>query len=422
MFRSLRHRATLSAATMLIAATAANAQSLTYLGQQVLLPVNSVPVGTGSFFGNEFAGTLVGGLSGIDRLTNGTYAAISDDRSQSSPARFYDLSIDLTQFQRSNMPGASGVVFNNVTTIQTPNGTPFSALGVDPEGLRVNASGNFYWSNEGQRSAAGFQNPTLREMTTLGQFVREFAVPARYNPIGSTSGNTPGDVGIRNNLAFESVALSPNGQQLYVATENALAQDGAAAGVGIPSVSRVIEFNAVGGGAPNAEFAYNTEPVAVAPSPAGGFATNGLVEMLALGDRQFIAVERSFSAGVGNSIRLYFADARNATDVSSFDTLSAGGYAPMSKQLLLDLGTIRNDDNSLLILDNIEGITWGPTLANGNPTLLLVSDNNFSATQFTQFIALEVTGPIPEPSEYAMLLLGLGALGWKLRRARRRMG
>ena len=42
-------------------------------------------------------------------------------------------------------------------------------------------------------------------------------------------------------------------------------------------------------------------------------------------------------------------------------------------------------------IDNVEGITWGPVLDNGNRTLVLASDNNFNDTQVTEFTALEVT-------------------------------
>ncbi|MCP2821182.1 PEP-CTERM sorting domain-containing protein, partial [Salmonella enterica subsp. enterica serovar Typhimurium] len=63
-------------------------------------------------------------------------------------------------------------------------------------------------------------------------------------------------------------------------------------------------------------------------------------------------------------------------------------------------------------------ISWGKTLANGNRTLVLVADNNFSATQSTQFIALEIA-PVPEPETYALLLAGLGLLSLARRHARR---
>jgi hypothetical protein len=38
-------------------------------------------------------------------------------------------------------------------------------------------------------------------------------------------------------------------------------------------------------------------------------------------------------------------------------------------------------------------MTWGPKLANGHDTLVLVSDNNFNAaSQITQVLAFEVSG------------------------------
>jgi hypothetical protein len=55
-------------------------------------------------------------------------------------------------------------------------------------------------------------------------------------------------------------------------------------------------------------------------------------------------------------------------------------------------------------------------MVGGKQTLILVSDNNFGAAQFTQFIALEIT-PVPEPATWALWLGGLAALQ-ALRRCR----
>jgi hypothetical protein len=152
--------------------------------------------------------------------------------------------------------------------------------------------------------------------------------------------------------------------------------------------------------------------------------------LLATGDRQFIAVERSFAVGAatpgvgpnglptGNTIRLYQVDARGATDVSSLSTLAGAAYTPVSKTLLLDMSTLQNDDGSALALDNIEGITWGPEV-NGKRTLVLVSDNNFGAAQFTQFVALAVTTPVPETGTLGLMLAGLAGLGARLPRRTR---
>lgn len=380
--------------------------SLSYIGQQIVTS------------GTSHQGTTVGGLSGIDfDASTGTYFAISDDRSGLNAARFYNLSLNLNQFVRSATPGSVGVTFNSVTTLQTPSGTAFSTNTVDPEGVRYNAaSKTLVWSNEGQRSAAGLQSPTVREMRLDGSHVREFSVPTAYQPAGSAAGTTAGDRGINNNLAFESLTYSTDGRTLYTATENALVQDGPTASVNNGSRSRILSFDAATGLA-GAEYAYDVSPVAIAPNPAGQFATNGLTDLLAIGDRQFIGIERSFATGAqtpgtpvtGNTIRLFYIDARHATDISGRNSIAGDdSVVAASKELLLDLSDLRNDDGSALALDNIEGLTLGPVVE-GKQTLVLVSDNNFSGTQFTQFVALQISA-VPEPKNWAMLIGGLCAI------------
>lgn len=405
----------LLAASLSLAALGAEAAdfSLSYLGQQI------VPSGT------IYDGTTVGGLSGIDYDTsNQRFIAISDDRSALNPARYYSIKLDLSKFTRSATPGMAGVAFTGVTTIQTPGGGSFGLNTVDPEGIRLNAAtGTLYWSNEGQRAAAGYQNPTVREMNLDGSHVREFSVPTRYNPVGSTSGLIAGDQGIYNNLAFESLTVSTNGTTLYTATENGLTQDSLPSTVITGSRARILSFN-IATGSPGAEYAYDIEAVAIPPNPLNGFATNGLTDLLAIGDRQFIGIERSFAVGAvtpgmpvtGNTIRLYHIDARAATDVSGMDSLAGQSIVPATKSLLLDLSTLKHDDDTTLALDNIEGLTFGPEV-NGRKTLILVSDNNFSGTQFTQFVALEVM-PVPEPETVALMLAGLGVVAYASRRKR----
>lgn len=380
--------------------------SLSYIGQQIVAS------------GTSFQGTTVGGLSGIDfDASTGTYFAISDDRSGLNAARFYNLSLDIGRFARSATPGAAGVAFNSVTTLQTPTGAAFATNTVDPEGIRYNAAAKtLVWSNEGQRSAAGLQNPTVREMRLDGSHVREFSVPTAYKPLGSAAGTAAQDRGIVNNLAFESLTFSTDGRTLYTATENALVQDGPPASVSRGSRSRILSFDVATGQA-GAEYAYDVSPVAIAPNPAGAFATNGLTDLLAIGDRQFIGIERSFATGAqtpgtpvtGNTIRLFHIDARHATDISGRESIAGDDtVVAATKELLLDLSDLRNDDGSALALDNIEGLTLGPVIG-GKQTLVLVSDNNFSGTQFTQFVALQVS-QVPEPKTWAMLLGGLCAI------------
>jgi glycerophosphoryl diester phosphodiesterase len=304
------------------------AAPLELIGQQIL-PTGFIPSGdAGGIGGTPVA---VGGLSGIDfDPESGRYLAISDDRSQSGPARFYNLSLDLAAFKTGT---TGGVTFNSVTTLLRPDGTPFPALTVDPEALRLRG-GKVFWTSEGEANfgAGRVDSPFVRNASIDGTFSTQFASPAKYVPIFSVGGTQAS--GIRNNLAFESLSFDASGNRLYTATENALFQDGPAASVSTGSPSRVLAFDS-GTGAAVAEYVYVTEPVALPPDPAGAFATNGLVELLAVSDSQFLALERSFSVGAagtpgntGNTIRLFLASLDGASNVLGLDSLAGSRTRP----------------------------------------------------------------------------------------------
>ena len=188
--------------------------------------------------------------------------------------------------------------------------------------------------------------------------------------------------GIRNNLAFESLARSKRGARMWTATENALFQDGLAASLNEGSPVRVLEYRF---GRPAQQFIYLTDVIAAEPVPSSAFKVHGLVELLSIGRRQLLSVERSFSVGVGNGIQVFLTSTQGATNVGRWRSVKGRRFRPMKKTLLLDLATVG------LQLDNIEGVTFGPTMDDGSRTLIFVSDNNFNPDgRFTQFLAFRV--------------------------------
>jgi 3-phytase/alkaline phosphatase D len=89
---------------------------------------------------------------------------------------------------------------------------------------------------------------------------------------------------------------------------------------------------------------------------------------------------------------------KGATDISRLDALgdATRPIVPVEKELLLDF------DQLGVRLDNVEGMTLGPTLPDGRQSLVLVSDNNFSTRQETQFLAFALnldTSPGPAPDD-----------------------
>jgi 3-phytase len=147
--------------------------------------------------GLVFDGTQVGGLSGIDYDPRpNLYYAISDDRSQINPARFYELTIDLSDGALAD----GDVVLRRVVTILTEQGVPFAPLSLDPESIRFDPTRRtLFWTSEGDANA--LVPPFVREMKRDGRFVQELETPAKYDPTADNAS------GIRNNLAFENFTL-----------------------------------------------------------------------------------------------------------------------------------------------------------------------------------------------------------------------
>jgi hypothetical protein len=97
-----------------------------------------------------------------------------------------------------------------------------------------------------------------------------------------------------------------------------------------------------------------------------------------------LVLERSYSMGVGSSIRIYEIDTRGASDTLAQPHLRAGEFQPVPKRFIADFAQL-----GLSRIDNTEGMCWGPRLPNGHRSLVVVSDDNFSARQVTQFAAFE---------------------------------
>jgi len=333
---------------------------LEFLGEAI------VPTGT------TFEGTTVGGLSSItyDRA-RGVFYSLSDDQSQINPARFYTLTVDLSDGRLDD----GDVAFVGVTTLLAPDAMPYPAASLDPEGLTLAKGGELVVTSEG--IAARGIPPWVRRYALDGRFLGELPVPDAFPPTSAAHG-------VRQNLAFEAAAVAPNGRHLFVGMEGALVQDGPAATLDGGSPARILRYNLASRHLER-QYVYVTDPIAEPSVPPTAFAVNGLVELLPFNDQFMLSMERSFSVGVpgtGNTIKLYTLAFPGASDVNGLDSIAGvlGDVRAVEKEEILDLGALG------IPLDNVEGMVVGPDLPDGRRSLLLVSDNNFAASQFTQFL------------------------------------
>jgi len=336
----------------------------------------AVPTGT------LFDGTEIGGLSSITYdAGRGVYYALSDDqgnRPTGDPVRYYSVAIDVSDGSLDE----GDVLFVDVTQLFENKKTPFAPGGLDPEGFTLGREGFLFMSSEGNVLADPIIDPFIRRYNHNGRVTADLPIPDKFIPNGV-------DYGVRFNLAFESLNPTPNGRTLVTAGEGALFQDGPASAFTNGSLARILLYD-LRKRIPIQEYVYEVAPWA---EPSAIFGVNGIVELLPIDDAgTMLAMERSFSVGgilgggTGNVVVINELSTQGATDVSAFDALYDGGspiaFTPVSQRQIFafdDLG---------IPIDNIEGMTFGPPLADGRQTLVIVSDNNFNAGQFTQFIVL----------------------------------
>ncbi|WP_053714522.1 esterase-like activity of phytase family protein [Saccharothrix sp. NRRL B-16348] len=329
--------------------------------------------------GLQFQGTAVGGLSGVDRdPRTGEYVLISDDRGYTNPPRFYTAELEV------DASGVHDVRLTGTHALRHPDGGAYSSpalndgRAVDPEEIRIDPlTGDYWWSQEGDRpTAAGAPviQPSVQRARRDGAYAADLPLPANY-------AITP-DRGPRRNLALEAITFSAGGLLVTSVVEGPLVQDG-----DVPTATEGANTRLTVQGRDGTvlrQHAYPLEPLFAAPEPGPWGPDTGVPAILAdpKVPGRYYALERSWVPGADYKVRLFQVDIAGATDVRDQDVL-ADDVRPVRKKQLADL-----DDFPLPVIDNVEGLTWGPRLPTGERTLLLVSDDNFAAEEFTRFIAL----------------------------------
>jgi hypothetical protein len=325
--------------------------------------------------GYLFDGTTVGGLSAISYDPGRqVYYIISDDRSAKNPARFYTVRIT---FPDNKLDSVEWVA---TTPLLGRNGAPFAPLsppGIppDPEGIAFDERRQqLYWSSEGERNIEDPADPLLldpwvRTAGLDGGYRGQFTPPPEWTISAQ-------ETGPRKNMVLEGLTLTPSGTYIFAGMEDPGYNDGPLPTAGTGALTRITRFDATTGAA-TGQYAYPLDPIA---APNGD--ANGLTDVVALDDENFLTIERSYGSGVV-AARIYRASITGADNILGRPSLIGIPPAAMTKTLVVGLSTMPEVRD----LDNVEGITLGPKLSDGRQSVVLVTDDNFSPEQATQFLA-----------------------------------
>ncbi|MEU0426823.1 esterase-like activity of phytase family protein [Streptomyces canus] len=286
-----------------------------------------------------YDGTFVGNFSALAVDGDGSLAALSDRSSL--------FSLDA----RTLAPKA-------VVPLADEKGAA-----LDSEGLAI--------EGDGTRLITSETEPSIRRYGTDGTILDRLPVPAslQVTPAGRATSNQ----------TFEGLTLMNGGRTLLASMEYALSGDTAG----------IVRFQTWrrhhGRFALAAQYAYRTDAAFL-----------GVPEVQALPDGRLLVLERGFTPGVGNTVRLYLADPRHATDTSGVENLTGqSGVRLIKKTLLTDiascpaLGATAKQPQPNPLLDNIEGMVV-TGVRKGRLEVLLVSDDNQNAVQTTRFYYLRV--------------------------------
>jgi Esterase-like activity of phytase len=298
--------------------------------------------------------------------------------------------------------GAVGVAGNatilNVMPLRKPNGDPVNGLpnpcladsedaydiflnpvpsdsdGLDVEGLSMDASGNFWVSDEYRPSVAMVspEGVVLMRLVPEGTLCGDEQIP--------TMDILPGVYAKRRaNRGFEGVAVTPNGL-VYTVIQRPLQNPNKATGDASRNI-RLVEINLAAlmgesGGAPIRQFIYQTEVEANGSKQSSVYAS----DLFALSNDVILVPERStdkiFAIDISEATDItdledsdgnLVADSTRTIESLSPDELADFGITPVAKALVLD---------SMTALDPALEKAEGLAVVNGR--IVLCQDNDFN--------------------------------------------
>jgi hypothetical protein len=244
---------------------------------------------------------------------------------------------------------------------------------MDGEGLVV-LDGQLWVASEGRRTPER-EARLLRFDAGSGELVEALPLPAAWQPGAET--------GLASNGGPESLLLLPPPAggglpALLMAAEFPLLQDP-------PDAVRLLRWQWPAGADPRTA-TPTTLPQGALRLPGEGW---GLTELLLVEPGRLLALLRRFEPPFSWRIRL----ALYPLPAPSADASTAAAAQPLDPLASWDLIAAG------LAADNWEGLSPGPPLADGRPTLLLASDDNFNPLQASRLALLSPVRADPCPAQ-----------------------
>lgn len=305
-----------------------------------------------------------GGLSGMVAINDKTYMAVSDDRSEYAPARMVKLEIDYKD---------SRLIVNPLENIiLKENNESYKLDTIDAEAI-TKIGDLFAIASEGSYRDNLRSAPFIKTYNQNGIYQKTIQFNEnRYVP--QTSGVMT--KGIRSNLGFESLSISPSGKYLFTVNEAALRQDAPEdyQKQNIVRLSKInLQTNLI------EEYAIQLENV----FHDADNGNNGISDILTLSDEEVLILERAWISSIKEQVvRIYKVKLDAKALVTNIEKLSAETVT-LEKKLVLDFSELEHKP------DNLEVLCFGPMI-NGHQTLIVASDNNFSKHQKNQFYLFEI--------------------------------
>ncbi|GAA2089954.1 esterase-like activity of phytase family protein [Streptomyces albiaxialis] len=309
-------------------------------------------------------GLPVAGLSALAPDAHGRIAALSDR------SALFSLAVRT----HGGTPDARTV---SATPLADENGGP-----LDSEGLVV--------EHDGSRLVTSETEPSVRRYDRRGAYTGErLPVPdaLRVAPAGRA----------QQNQTFEGLTARYGGRSLVASMEGPLAGDGKDAHG--RTLVRLQSWQRHGGKGHGQDVGHG----AYALARQWGYPVDpklGVAEIADAGHGRLLVLERGWEKGAGNTVRLYLADPRRASDVSRVEKLTETGGVRLARKTLLadlgdcpDLGAPNPSPQKNPLLDNVEAMAVTGHAPGGRLRLLLASDDNESAGQITRLYALSVRLP-----------------------------